>query len=278
MFCMPRSAVEVRDDPRELARRIRLNALEMTCRGHSAHIGSVLGVADILAALYGRVMSYRPEEPRWPGRDRVILSKGHAGAGMYAVLAECGFFDVALLRQHCADGSRLSGHVSHIGVPGVELSTGSLGHGLGVAAGMALAAKLSAAKHRVFCIMSDGECDEGSVWEAVLFSAHNQLENLTAIIDYNKLQSLAPCAETLALEPFADKWKAFGWQVYEVDGHDLDALSEALAQAGGTAPHVVIAHTVKGRGVSFMENSVLWHYRSPQGEEYEEARLELMAG
>ncbi|MGV1004092.1 MAG: transketolase [Candidatus Nanopelagicales bacterium] len=264
-------------DARELARAIRLDALDMTRRGKSSHIGSVMGMADILAALYANVLSYRPQEPRWPGRDRVILSKGHAGAGMYAVLAESGFFPVETLQRHCEDGSTLSGHVSHRGVPGVELSTGSLGHGLGVATGMALAAQLDQAPHRVFCIMSDGECDEGSVWEAVLFAAHHKLGNLTAVIDYNKIQSLAPVAETLALEPFRAKWEAFGWEVEEVDGHDLAALTAALGQPGGTAPRVVIAHTTKGRGVSFMENSVLWHYRSPQGEEFEAARQELMA-
>ena len=236
-------------------------------------------MADILGALYGGVLRFRTAEPKWPGRDRVVLSKGHAGAGMYAVLAEVGFFDVELLEQHCSDGSVFSGHVSHKGVPGVEFSTGSLGHGLGVCAGVALAGQLDHAGHRVYCVMSDGECDEGSVWEAALFAAHHQLSNLIAVIDYNKIQSLAPVPETLGLEPFADKWRAFGWRVVEAPGHDIGALQAALDIDPGseTGPTVVIAHTTKGKGVSFMENSVLWHYRTPQGDEYAAAIRELEA-
>lgn len=270
----------MRPTPEELAARIRIHAVEMTHRGHSSHVGSALGMADILGALYGAVLNFRPEEPSWAGRDRVILSKGHAGSAMYAALAETGFFDPTLLRQHCADGSILSGHVSHKGVPGVEFSTGSLGHGLGVAAGMALAAYRASAKHRVFCILSDGECDEGSVWEAALFAGHHGLTNLVAVVDYNKIQSLASVDETLRLEPFADKWRAFGWRVQEVSGHDLNALQDALAicPMDQTEPTVVLAHTTKGKGVSFMEGSVLWHYRSPQGAEYKAALTELMSG
>ena len=234
-------------------------------------------MADILAALYGGVLRFRTSDPRWAGRDRVVLSKGHAGAGMYAVLAEVGFFDVGLLELHCSDGSIFSGHVSHKGVPGVELSTGSLGHGLGVCAGMALAGKLDEAEFRVYCIMSDGECDEGSVWEAALFASHHKLSNLVAVVDYNKIQSLAPVSETLGLEPFADKWRSFGWRVVEVSGHALGDLQTALDISPGNLaqPTVVIAHTTKGKGVSFMEDSVLWHYRTPQGEEYAAALLEL---
>lgn len=266
-------------DPTELAKRIRTHAVNMTHRGRSSHVGSALGMADILAALYGSVLNVRPEDPSWADRDRVILSKGHAGSAMYAALAESGFFDPALLEQHCADGSILSGHVSHRGVPGVEFSTGSLGHGLGVAAGMALAGGLAGAQHRVFCILSDGECDEGSVWEAALFAGHHGLSNLVAVVDYNKIQSLASVDETLRLEPFAEKWRAFGWQVLEVPGHDLEALEMVLDvhPSDGAPPTAVIAHTTKGKGVSFMENSVLWHYRTPQGEEYEAALAELMS-
>lgn len=257
----------------QLARQIRLNALLMTNRGRSSHIGSVLGLADILAVLYGQVLRVRPQEPQWPERDRLILSKGHAGAGVYAALAEVGFFPVELLRQHCADGSKLSGHVSHKGISGVEFSTGSLGHGLSVSAGIALGAKLDGASFRTFCVMSDGECDEGSVWEAAMFAAHHDLSNLVAVVDYNKIQSLGPVAETLGLEPFADKWRAFGWRVAEVNGHDHSQLARALEadQDSQTRPTLVIAHTIKGKGVSFMENSVLWHYRSPQGDEYQAA-------
>jgi len=169
--------------------------------------------------------------------------------------------------------------VSHLGVPGVELSTGSLGHGLSVATGMAYAGKRGRDGHRVFALMSDGECDEGSNWEAILFAGHHGLANLMAIVDYNKLQSLTKVADTLNLEPFADKWRAFGWEVAEVDGHDHDQLAGSLEFTAwdGGKPRCVIAHTTKGKGVSFMENSVLWHYRSPQGEEYEAALAELEA-
>jgi transketolase len=233
-----------------LARAIRRHAVMMTNKGGSSHVGSVLSMADILAVLYGNILTLDPSKPDWDGRDRFILSKGHAGAGVYAALAETGFFDIEYLDQHCADGSRLSGHVSHKGVPGVEFSTGSLGHGLGVGAGMAYAAHLDGKSHRVFTVLSDGECDEGSVWEAAMFAAHHKLDQLVAIIDYNKIQSLGSVSETLGLAlkslPFTDG-----------------------------KPSCLIAHTVKGKGVSFMENSVLWHYRSPQGEEYERALQEL---
>jgi transketolase len=267
-------------DTVELARRIRRHAVEMTHLGKSSHVGSVLSMADIIAVLYGRVMRLDPAQPRWPGRDRFILSKGHAGAGVYAALAERGFFPTEKLRTHYQDGSDLSGHVSHKGIPGVELSTGSLGHGLPVAVGMAKAAQLDDAPHRVFCVLSDGECDEGSNWEAVLFASHHRLRQLTAVIDYNKIQSLAPVAQTLALEPFADKWRSFGWTVREVDGHDHAQLAQALAprDAAEHQPLCVLAHTTKGKGVSFMENSVLWHYRTPQGQEYEAACRELDQG
>jgi transketolase len=281
----PEAAVRAPDvvdapvDTAALAGRIRLHALRMTSTGRSSHVGSVLSMADVLAVLYGGVLRVDPAAPRWPERDRFILSKGHAGAGVYAALAERGFFPVGKLRTHYQDGSDLSGHVSHKGIPGVELSTGSLGHGLSVGAGMAYGARLDGAAHRVFVLLSDGECDEGSNWEAILFAAHHRLDNLVAIVDYNKIQSLAPVAETLALEPFADKWRAFGWAVREVDGHDHEALSAAFASlpAQPGQPTCVIAHTVKGRGVSFMEHSVLWHYRTAQGDELEAALRELGA-
>ena len=264
---------------RALALRIRRHAIEMTHLGKSAHVGAVLSIADILAVLYGRVMAKRPDDPKWTNRDRFILSKGHAGAGIYAALAETGYFSVDQLRTHFKNGGLLSGHLSHLGIPGVELSTGSLGHGLSVAAGMALAAKRDSKSHRVFVLMSDGECDEGSNWEAILFAAHHRLSNLAAVVDYNKLQSLGSVQETIQLEPFAEKWRVFGWRVVEIDGHDHDALFKALSIEPGTHPQptCIVAHTTKGKGVSFMENSVVWHYRSPQGEEYERALSELRA-
>lgn len=264
-------------DTRLLAHRIRRHAVEMTSAGKSSHVGSVLSMADIVAVLYGQILRVSPAEPKHPDRDRFILSKGHAGAGIYAALAERGFFPVEELRKHYQNGSIFSGHVSHKGVPGVEFSTGSLGHGLGVAGGMALAARIQQRSHRVFALLSDGECDEGSNWEAILFAAHHKLGNLVVSIDYNKIQSLAPVAETLALEPFADKWRAFGWRVAEVDGHDHDELLAAYRSIDleSDKPTVVICHTTKGKGVSFMQDKVLWHYRSPQGQELADALAEI---
>lgn len=264
-------------DTLQLARRIRRHAVEMTHLGKSSHVGSVLSMADIIAVLYGSVMRFDSSKPAWDERDRFILSKGHAGAGVYAALAETGFFSVARLRTHYQDGSLLSGHVSHKGIEGVEFSTGSLGHGLPVACGMAKAALLDSKSHRVFCVLSDGECDEGSNWEAALFASHHNLINLVAIIDYNKIQSLAKVSETLALEPFADKWRSFGWDLVEVDGHSHVELVSALSARPGRPqrPLCVLAHTVKGKGVSFMEDTVLWHYRTPQGDEYTRACEEL---
>lgn len=261
----------------ELARRIRLHALKMTSHGGSSHIGSVFSMADILAVLYGAILRVDPAKPSWSERDRFILSKGHAGAGVYAVLAERGFFPVAKLDSHYQNGSDLSGHVSHLNVPGVELSTGSLGHGLPVGTGMSYGAKLDGEKHRVFVVLSDGECDEGSNWEAALFAAHHRLDNLTVIVDYNKIQSLKAVSETIGLEPFADKWTAFGWSVAEVDGHDHGALLGVLENLPREAgkPTCVIAHTIKGKGVSFMEHSVLWHYRTARDGEFEAAVREL---
>ena len=259
----------------DLAKSIRLDVVEMTSLGNSSHVASGLSIADILAVLYSNVMIYEPDNPVWDQRDRFILSKGHAGAAVYSALARSGFFDPLELKTHCGDGSRLSGHVSHKGVPGVEFSTGSLGHGLGVGCGMSFQLKRSAGQQRVFVVLSDGECDEGSVWEAALFASHHKLNNLVAIIDYNKLQSIKTISETLALEPFRDKWESFGWKVLEVDGHDHGALTTALGNKSSNLPTVVIAHTTKGKGVSFMENSVLWHYRSPQGIEFSNAIDEL---
>ena len=260
-----------------LAKKIRLNAVRMTHLGKSSHIGSVLSMADILAVLYGEILNKDPNNPKMPSRDRFILSKGHAGAGVYAALAETGFLEKAWLDKHYQNGSILSGHVSHKGVPGVELSTGSLGHGLPVAAGMAYAAKLDNKKHRVFVLMSDGECDEGSNWESILFSSHHNLDNLYVFVDYNKLQSIKPIAETLALEPFVDKWRAFGWDVIEVDGHDHQQLKLACSKKTDNKPRCIVSHTTKGKGVSFMEKSVLWHYRSPNKEDFDQAIAELQS-
>ncbi len=260
----------------QLAWLIRRHGIEMTHVSGGSHIGAVLSVADIIAVLYADILRYDAQDPAWDGRDRFVMSKGHAGAAVYAALAECGFFSPHELTTHYANGSRLSGHVSHH-LPGVEFSTGSLGHGLSAAAGMALAAKQDGKAHRVFAVLGDGECDEGSVWEAALFAAHYQLDHLTAVIDHNHMQSLDTCERTLALEPLGEKWRDFGWRVIELDGHDHAALRAALADSrGDRRPTVVIANTVKGKGVSFMENDVLWHYRFPHdGWEYDGAVSEL---
>jgi transketolase len=260
-----------------LARRIRIHALKMANRGGGSHIGSALSISDILAVLYSDVLYVNPKDHHMANRDRFILSKGHAGAAVYATLAEVGFFPIEKLDTHYQDGSDLSGHISHKNVPGVELSTGSLGHGLSVGVGMAKAAMLDKKTHRIFVLLSDGECDEGSVWEAAMFASHHELDNLIALIDYNKIQSLDTVENTLALEPFKSKWESFGWNAIEVNGHDHNQLKSELVKTPSinSKPTVYICHTTKGKGVSFMENSVLWHYRCPRGEEFEMALKEL---
>lgn len=261
----------------QLAWKIRRHGIEMTHLSGGSHIGAVLSVADIVAVLYADVMKYDPTNPKWEERDRFILSKGHAGASIYAALAEKGFFAVEELKTHYANGSRLSGHVSHK-LPGVDFSTGSLGHGVSAGAGMALAAKKNKKEHRVYVVLGDGECDEGSVWEAALFAAHFQLDNLIAVVDHNHMQSLDFCDNTLSLTPFADKWASFGWNVIEIDGNNHDELHKAFDEAKETVqkPTVIIANTIKGKGISFMEDDILWHYRFPhEGWEYDMAVTEL---
>ena len=264
----------------QLAWLIRRHGIEMTHISHGSHIGAILSVADIVAVLYNDVANISPENLKDENRDRIILSKGHAGAAIYAALAEKGFFDRAELKTHYADGSRLSGHVSHKGVPGVEFSTGSLGHGACVAAGMALNAKLDKKPYYTYAIVGDGECDEGSIWEMALFANQFKLNQFVVIVDHNKMQSLDFCENTLSLAPFAEKWKAFGWNVLDIDGHNHDELRAAFAKAKESTdkPTVIIANTVKGKGVSFMEFDILWHYRFPhEGEEYDGALKELHA-
>jgi transketolase len=236
-------------------------------------------MADLLAALYGGVLRVDPARPDWPDRDRFVLSKGHGCAGLYAALAERGFFPASRLDDFYRNGSHLAGHVTHTGVPGVDVSTGALGHGLAIACGMALAGKRDGKPYRVFALLSDGECDEGSTWEAALFAPQHRLDNLVAIVDYNKIQSLGHVKDVIDLEPLAAKWQAFGWAAREIDGHRFDEIESALTSlpiAPGR-PSCIVAHTVKGKGVSFMEDQLLWHYRSPAGEELERALAELDA-
>ncbi|MBQ9252829.1 MAG: transketolase [Clostridia bacterium] len=269
------------EEAETLAWLIRRNGLEMTHLSRGSHIGSIFSVAEIIAVLYSGVLRLRPEEPKWPERDRLILSKGHAGSAVYSALAERGFFPVEELKEHYANGSRLSGHVSHKGVPGVEVSTGALGHGLPIGAGLALGARMDGETWRTCVVLGDGECDEGAVWEAALQAAQYGLDRLVAVVDYNHMQSLDFVEKTLRLEPFEAKWRDFGWNAWSCDGHDIPALREAFdwawQNAGSGKPSVILAHTVKGKGVSFMENNILWHYRTPQGEEYEAALQELEA-
>ena len=263
-------------DSRELAWKMRKDAIEMVHSSHASHIGAVLSVIDIVAVLYANVLNINPKEPNMPKRDRLILSKGHAGIAIYTALAECGFFSRDELKKYYMDGSVYSGHVSSKGVPGVELSTGSLGHGVGVACGMALAAKKSKQDYQVYAIVGDGECEEGIVWEMAMFSNKYELDNLTVIVDHNNMQAMGTCDEVMALGSLADKWKAFGWNVIEIeDGHNHEHLKRALEQRLDSKPNVLIANTIKGKGISFMENNILWHYRDPQEEAYKNAISEL---
>ena len=259
----------------QLAWMIRRHDVEMTHISGGSHIGAVMSVADIMAVLYTDVLRFRPEEPKWDGRDRFVLSKGHTGASLYICLAERGFFPVEELKTYYQNDSRLSGHVSHK-VPGVDVSTGSLGHGVGVAVGMAIAGRQDRKDHRVFAVLGDGECNEGSVWEAAQAAANFALDNLVVIVDHNHMQSLDYCERTLNSGALAEKWRAFGWNVIELNGHDHDALRSALKKNDSGKPTAVIAHTVKGHGVSFMEMDILWHYRFPHtGWEYDQAVAQL---
>lgn len=265
----------------ELAWKIRRHGIEMTHLSGGSHIGAILSVADIIAVLYSGVMNIDPKNPKKMDRDRFILSKGHAGASIYAALAENGFFEVEELKTHYQNGSRLSGHVSHH-LPGVDFSTGSLGHGLSAGVGMAYVAKKDGKSHKVYVVLGDGECDEGSVWEAALFANHFRLNNLVAIVDHNHMQSMDFQENTLEIENFGEKWKAFGWNVIEVDGNSHEELNVAFEQAEklrkeeAHKPTVIIANTIKGCGVSFMQNDILWHYRFPhEGWEYDCAVAEL---
>jgi transketolase len=262
----------------QFAKNVRRLSLQMVARAKASHIGSALSIADIVAVLYSDVLRIDPHQPNMPDRDRFILSKGHACVAIYAALANRGFFPILDLETYGQDHSNLMNHISHK-VRGVEFSAGALGHGLPFGVGKALAAKRLKADWRVFVLLSDGELDEGSNWEAMMFASHHQLDNLVAIIDYNKLQSLTSIANTLGLEPLVDKFIAFGWSVKEVDGHNHEQIKSVLQEPTWTTnkPSVVIAHTIKGKGVSFMENRVEWHYRSPSPEQLAQALSELEA-
>jgi transketolase len=256
------------------SRRIRQIILEQSNRAHVGHIGSALSVADLIGVLYGRVLQI--PDPTDRERDRFILSKGHAALAVYAALFLKDWLTDEDLNSFCADGTRLGVHPER-SLPGVDFSTGSLGHGLAVGAGLALAARLQASQRRVFVLVSDAECNEGSLWEAVMFAAHHQLANLVAIIDLNGQQALGYTDDVMSLPNMAERWRAFGWDAHEIDGHDVEAIGatiESLNTESGP-PHVLIARTVFGKGVSFMERQIKWHYFPMSDAEYQQAMTEI---
>ena len=259
------------------AAAIRTLTLDAVAAANSGHSGMPMGMADVATVLFERHLSFDASAPDWPNRDRFILSKGHAATALYVALAERGFFDPALLDTYDTDGGALPEHPGLQCVPGVEAATGSLGHGLPIALGMALAARIQKRPSRQFVLMSDGECEEGSVWEAAMFAPAQKLDSVTVMIDYNKWQATGRSDEIMALAPLAEKWRAFGWDAVEVDGHDMAAVLAALSRPpdGSGRPRAVVAHTVKGKGVSFMEDDNNWHYRIPTADEVRKARAEL---
>lgn len=259
------------------ARDIRADIIRMLAEAGSGHPGGSLSSVEIVTSLFFHVLRLRPEEPEWPGRDRFILSKGHAAPLLYAVLAERGFFPKDELLTLRKLGSRLQGHPARNRVPGIEASTGSLGQGLSLGLGIALAGMLDRRNYRVYVLLGDGESEEGQVWEAAMAAAHYRAGNLTAILDFNGLQIDGPIQQVMSPLPFPEKWQAFGWAVREVDGHDFSALLDAFDWASGVhdRPSMIIARTVKGKGVSFMENVVDWHGKAPSREQVEQALDEL---
>lgn len=263
-----------------IAKDIRKNILKTICGGGGGHIPASLSIVEILVFLYYNILNIDSANPRREDRDRFILSKGHACVALYSILAEKGFFSRVELNKFGKKNSILGGHPDMHKIPGVEASTGSLGHGLPFAMGMALAGKLNKKDYRVFVLLGDGECQEGSIWEAAMFAPQHKLDNLIAIIDYNKIQAMDRLDNIIALNPLNDKWKAFGWAVREVDGHDFSDLQEAFKRIPfeKNKPSLIIANTIKGKGISFMENTPIWHYRLPNEREMKIACKELSAG
>ncbi|MTD13238.1 transketolase [Nakamurella sp. YIM 132087] len=259
----------------ELARKVRTSDIRMINRAQLGHIGGDFSVTDILATLYGAVLSVDPLDPAAPERDRFILSKGHSAGALYSTLAHCGFFPLSELNTFAQPLSALNGHPNRVKVPGVETNTGPLGHGFPVAVGHALAAKLQGSSRRTFVVMGDGELQEGSNWEAAMTASHYALENLTAVVDRNRLQQGARTEDTKQLEPLADKWAAFGFEVRTVDGHDITQLLQAFSGSTTGKPVAVIADTIKGKGVSFIEDRVEWHHKVPTAQQVEDALKEL---
>lgn len=266
------------DQLERAAAKLRAEVIGLSHRAKTPHLGSSLSCIDLLVALYGDFLRIDPENADSPDRDRFILSKGHAAPALYVTLCERGFFPRKLLDEYGNDGAALAEQPAPRCAPGVEWATGSLGHGLSVGVGMALAARIQKRGYRTVVLLSDGECNEGSVWEAAMFAAAQNLGALTVLVDYNKWQATGRSEEIMALAPLRDKWEAFGWESYEVDGHDFAEIRTALACAelpARTKPLAIVAHTIKGRGVSFMEDDNNWHYRIPNAEELAAARKEL---
>lgn len=252
----------------ELAKKIRAHAVMMTNLKRSGHLGSSLSIADIISVLFESILRVDPKNPKWPERDRFILSKGHAAAGVYAVLSEKGFFPKSWLKTYYCDNGRLSGHISHH-VPGVEFSTGSLGHGLPVAAGMAISARRNGEHHRIFALLSDGDCNEGSTWEAIMFAGQEKLDNLVAVVDYNRVQALGLSKDIIDLEPFESKLLDFHWAVKVIDGHNFSEIEEGFSNLPleRGKPSFIIAKTIKAKGLKTFEGTVGSHYKSVPDEE-----------
>jgi len=264
------------EELQSLSRSIRGKVVEMSHKARTAHLGSSLSCIDLLVALYWRAVRIDPNNPKEPSRDRCILSKGHAASALYATLAFRGFFPKALLDTFCEEGGALAEHPSPNCLPGVEAATGSLGHGLPIGVGMALAGNIQKTPYRVFVLMSDGECNEGSVWEAAMLAPAHNLDNVVALIDYNKWQATGRSNEVLSLDPLKEKWESFGWHTHEIDGHNMKEIVAALETPPEKhKPTVIIAHTVKGKGISFMEDDNNWHYRVPTQDEVVAAEVEL---
>ena len=265
------------DEYTKIAKEIRRDILNMIHRAKAPHIGSSFSIVEILVALYFRCLSISPDRTQDENRDIFILSKGHGCPALYSTLARRGFFSPNALTGFGINGGTLELHPTRDVEAGIEVSTGSLGHGLSIGAGMALAAKYDRSNRRVFTLLSDGETNEGSVWEAAMFAPHHKLDNLIAIVDYNKIQALGRTQEVLNLEPLAGKWHSFGWEVEEIDGHNFEQIVSTAERVPfqQRKPSVIIAHTIKGKGVSFMENELLWHYRCPDEAEYIRALQEL---
>ncbi|HCM28530.1 MAG TPA: transketolase [Treponema sp.] len=270
-------AIEEKSRLEKKAHELRLLSLDTVGWAGSGHIGGAMSAMDIMTILYHKYMKIDPSDPAKTGRDRFILSKGHVGVGYAPVLANLGYFDPELLKEYNHTGSPLGMHLDSLKVPGVEASTGSLGHGLSLGLGMALGARVKGESWRVFVLLGDGECDEGSVWEAAMAAAHFKAVNLVTIVDRNRCMIDGPTEEVMALEPFADKWRAFGFEVVEADGHDFDSLSAAVerALAAKDKPVVIIADTVKGAGIDFIENDYKWHYGSFDAEKAAKAKESL---